>query len=118
MSEPEIKPWWKLWEHNQQWRENLAKRAAHKALDVPEDDMHIQANRITNQSGMPYGLALAGILAAATIPAAAVWYASQQKQPSPPAPATMPALADSEYDVRFYDKDGNLIEVPHISKRK
>ena len=31
-------PWfWTLWRRNQTWRDDLAKRAAHKALDIPED---------------------------------------------------------------------------------
>jgi hypothetical protein len=30
---------------SQRWREELAKKASYKALDIPDDDMHINVNK-------------------------------------------------------------------------
>ena len=43
------------------------------------------------------------------------WFMYQNQAPAdkPPA-AEFPGVPDSEYEVRFYDKDGNLINVPRL----
>lgn len=60
---------------------------------------------------------LAGGLGAAGL---FIWQQLHQ-QPAPPAspvpPFVAPPLVDSEYEVRFYDAQGRLIDVPHISQR-
>jgi hypothetical protein len=50
-------------------REKLALRAAHKALDIPQDDMHINANKTTtiNHNGGGMGKFFGGALVAAVL---------------------------------------------------
>lgn len=116
-------PWlWARWGRNQTWRDKLAKKAAHKSLDIPEDDMNINNTRTgIGTAGM------IGIAAAAGLPGiitAALLGYSTLKQPAAaaPTPPVVPVVqqppVDSAYDVLFYDKDGNPITVPNISQRK
>ena len=52
---------WPRWGRNADWRDNLEKRATHKALDIPEDDVNISV-----QKGMGWKeLAIVGALAGA-----------------------------------------------------
>jgi hypothetical protein len=91
------------------WKQRLHRQAVHKALDIaPEDDVHITQKN----SGLGWrelAIIVAGMVAGAT---AIGWFSSRPAAPSLPV-----APADSEYNVRFYDKDGQLIEVPHIRQR-
>lgn len=102
---------WPWWATNQNWSDKLHKKAAHKALDIPEEEM-IQANKI----GLG-GASVAAIAAGAgLLPIAGFLLASYLNKPTPATP-TQPPAADSEYEVRFFDADGNPIKVPHISTR-
>lgn len=105
---------WPLWLRNQEWREELSRKAAHKSLDIPEDEMNIintktgigtwGAMGIAAAAGLP-GLAAAGVLAFALL---------KDRDDAPPASMD---VGDSEYEVLFYDRDGNPISIPHISTK-
>lgn len=105
----EADPWaWSLWKKHMEWKDGLAKSAAHKALGIPDDEMNIHAD---NRRGMDWKMA--AVLAAAGLGGYALHQQGQAvTEPRPPVIAD-----DSEYQVRFYDRNGNLIDVPHISKK-
>jgi len=56
----DVSPWWKLWQTNQEWRDNLAKRLAHKSVDIPDDMGDIGSNNTTNNYGGGVKSMLAG----------------------------------------------------------
>ena len=92
------------------WQQRLHREAVHKALDIaPEDDVHI-SQKTSGLGWRELAIIVAGMVSGI---AASGWLLSK----APPLPHSV-APADSEYDVRFYDKDGRLIEVPHIGERK
>jgi len=108
----DVKPWWALWQQNQQWQDNLARRASHKTLDIP-DEMQISSTK----SGIgPLGLI--GVALAAGLPSALIaWSLLKKPEPTPPKVET-PTF---KYRIRFgyrdgkpfhevRDKDGKLIE--------
>lgn len=106
---------WPNWANQQEWQNKLHEQAVRKALDIPSDDMQI----VQNKTGIGTAGAV-GIAAAAGIPSALTAGAlalslmgGSGEAPQPPPPTS---VSDSEYTVRFFDKDGNLIEVPHISQ--
>lgn len=99
-------------------RARFAMRVAHKAADLPlEDDVHIDNSRTGFSTGQILGLGAAaglpGIVVAAILGLALL----RDRAPEPAPQAAAGSVLDSEYEVRFYDKDGNLIEVPRISQR-
>lgn len=121
----ELSPWWKAWQKNSDWRDALHKKAAHKSLDIPEDDMSIQSSKTVNGIGT---LGAIGIALAAGVPGAGVGLMALQMlanlpqaapQPpaapvSPPPVATAPAAApdvERAFRILFFDKDRNPIEV-------
>lgn len=73
------------------------------------DDMTINAAR----SNLPELMFIAALLALG------YWLFGREQSPSPSTEhTTVPVVVpDTEYDVLFYDKDGNPIHVPHISTR-
>jgi len=97
-------------------RARFAERIAHKAADMAMED----PMQITNTRAGIGTAGIMGIAAAAGLPgltaAAILGYALLKGDGAPQAPSQPPAAAaspaDSEYEVRFYDKDGKLIEVP------
>lgn len=111
---------WDSWTPNARWRDNLARRGAHKALGI--DDMgDINADNST-KTGV--GWKELGALGATAVALAALYFWTQPPETAPPPPEPAPAAAyeypgptDTEYEVRFYDADGDLIDVPHISQR-
>jgi hypothetical protein len=110
------------WLANSQWRDRLSRKATHKALDIPDgDDMNIT----TGMSGKAVAAiaAACGLGPVGAIVAMGLLNAADSPDPAtpvvqPPPAVVAPDPADSEYDVRFYDADGNLIDVPHISNRE
>lgn len=93
------------------WKRNLQKKLSHKALDIAEaEDVNLSVNKST-------GIGAAGLIAAVaaatlgpTILAGAILLKGDR-------PAGQASPADSNYKVLFYDKDGNPIQVPHISAK-
>lgn len=101
------------YQKSEDWRQQLQKKLTHKSLDIPvDDDVHVDNSR----KGMTWK-ELAVI--SGTLLGMGSLYAYMNKPPqAPTAPPAQPAgPVDSEYQIRFFDKDGNLIEVPHISQR-
>lgn len=91
------------WQHATAWRQKLLKRASHKALDVPEEDVNI-----TTTTGMGWKeLAIVAVVMMAGFGGLA-WFLK------PPAPVQHPgvSVADTAYDVLFFDADGNPISIP------
>lgn len=95
-------------------RNRFGIRAAYKALDMPmDDDMNIQ-------SGMTWKELAAGGSVITALLALALWayslFAPSPSLPENPPPAVNPPVAstpleDRDYEVRFWDRDGNPIHV-------
>ena len=64
-----IASWWKSWQKRTDWQEKLYRRAAHKSLDIPDDDMQITSNK----SGVG-SIGLIGVALAAGLPGGLVAY--------------------------------------------
>ena len=103
----------------------LALRVAHKALDMPDEDMRIEANR-TNTGVDPRAvIGLAALTGLLPVLGAGATYLALHGSPAPATPPVAPPVAtqpitppkDSEYVVRFFDKDGKPIEVPPLSSK-
>lgn len=95
-------------------RSRLRDKAAYKALDIAMEDDPLQV--ITNKSGIstPGAVGIAGILGASLLGYG--WLNREQpvqQQPTPPAAA---APADSDYEIGFWDQDGNPIEVERVPR--
>lgn len=100
------------------WRDRLACKASHKALDIPEDEV-IQANRIDRRRG--FGpLAVAGVAGVAGVPAILLALVTLLRQPSAPeftrptSEPKPPAVApDTAYDAVYEEQqaDGTWKEV-------
>ena len=86
-------------------KRNLFLKTAHKALDIPQDDMNISPTTVTT-TGIGWKELL--VMAARGLGGYGI---SQMNNITTVAPQTA-SPADSEYQVLFYDKDGNQIEVP------
>ena len=97
----------------EKWERKLKAKATHKALDIALDEpLDIDINK---SAGIGAGGAI-GVALAAGVPTAIIALAMLFKGGSSP---TVPTAgpADSNYTVRFFDKDGAPINVPHISAR-
>jgi hypothetical protein len=118
---------WPRWGRNQDWRDKLAKRAAHKSMDIPDDEMQINTDNSRRGIG---ALGAIGIAAAAGLPGAigagllglgmlqGTGDRGQGAGAAAAPPAAVAPIADREYDVRFFDKDGNLIDIPPLKERE
>ena len=71
---------------HQQQRDKLGLRMAHKALDIPEDDMNIMANTTTNKTGLGALGAVGVALASAAVPSALAAYLAFKEPAHSPAP--------------------------------
>jgi hypothetical protein len=101
-------PWfWTLWRRNQAWRDNLARRATHKALDIPEDDMQISVRQ-----GMGWKeLAVVALLTAGGV-AGGMYLADRRDAPTavppvqaPAPPPTAQAFEPVRGSIRFWVED-------------
>lgn len=99
----------------------LFNRAVHKALDIAvEDDVNITSTHTKTGIGTwgVVGIALSAALPALIGACVACYVLMKHPAPSGPQSQAPPfTVPDSEYDVLFYDKDGNQISVPHISTK-
>ncbi len=93
--------------HNQALRREVVR----KALNLPakEDDVHIDQSK--NGMGWKELLAIAALMLGAGAGAAAV--VNMMGDKSPVAPQAVPV--DSEYEVRFFDAEGNPVPVERWS---
>ncbi len=108
---------WPNWANQQEWQNKLHEQAVRKALDIPSDDMQIVQNKTGISTAGAVGIAAAaGIPSALTAGALALSLMGDGKEAVPPPPPPTTSVSDSEYDVRFYDANGNLIPVEHISQ--
>lgn len=85
------------------WMDKFFRRAAHKAVDLPDEEMQInqQYQGITGKTLLGVaGLILAGVLG----------WRGIDKLSTPVMDAPIPAISQ-EYEVRFWAEDGNEIEV-------
>lgn len=74
---------WPRWAKRSDWQDNLAKSATHKALDIPEDDMQIHANKTGISGKAAIGIALATGLPVAGLAAMMLWnQMKEQNQPN------------------------------------
>lgn len=108
-----------LWWKNQTWRDNLAKKAAHQAIGIPEDDMNIN----NTKSGIG-ALGAIGIALAAGLPAAGLAGMMFMNQGSAKVVPPIPTVAavqqqDSEWDVEelLADDKGNIVQPEKVVKR-
>lgn len=123
---------WGWWREQKKWQSDLHRKAAYKSLNIPEDDPTINAQRTTNVTNSGLGkLGTAAVIGASMLGGAGAvpiaYYALERLtdrpaavapvEPTAAAPPVYPDAPDTEYDVLFYDKDGNPIAVPHISTR-
>lgn len=115
ITEPDKETLWGWWREANKWQQSLHRKATHKALDIPDDMGDIEANKVIN-SGMGWkelavlgGLGLGGLYV--------VNDKGEQVPLTPPPAVVQPAqpIPDSEYEVRFFDKDGNQIMVPRYT---
>lgn len=96
---------------NLRWRDALARRFSHRAVDIP-DDMQINANK----SGVG-PLALIGVALAAGIPSAILaWHMFQSKPTTPPVKPqeweyTIDiGLENGKWRTRVEDKNGKVVK--------
>jgi len=95
-------------QRGQRWRDRLAAKLAHKAVDIPEDE---DVNLSVQHNGIGWrGLAVitAGLLGGG-------WLLKDAIRPAVPQPASSSPV-DLEYEVRHYDAKGRLIDVPRLPK--
>lgn len=95
-------------------RARFVERVAHKAADMAiEDDVNIQNTKTGIGTGGAIGIAAAaglpGLVAAAILGHGLLNKPQIITQPAPPA-ASQPV--EQKFDVLFFDKDGNKIDVP------
>ena len=95
------------------WRDKLYKKLAHKSLDIGEDDdIHVDKSNTT--LGITWKeLAVLGMLGLGGLYVFDKW---NQQQPTTQQPAAT-SPADSEYEVRFFDADGNSIKIEPLPQR-
>jgi hypothetical protein len=95
-----------VFERSAKWRDDLHRKATHKALDIADE---MDFNQTLTRTGMTWKEL--AVIAAMLLGGGALgmhYFASERQAPP----------VDSEYEVRFYDKDGNPIHVPHVSRRR
>lgn len=108
---------WPNWANQQEWQNKLHEQAVRKALDIPSDDMQIVQNKTGIGTAGAVGIAAAaGIPSALTAGALALSLMGGDGETKAPEPPPAASVSDTEYDVRFYDANGNLIPVEHISQ--
>jgi len=98
--QPERQPFehnWSRWLDGQLWKGKLDKKLAHKALDIPEDDVIIS----NKQSGMSWKELL--VIAAAALGGFHLW----SQMPGTP-PETPPPVASTPSDP---DTDTSLVDI-------
>ena len=102
-SVPDKKALYGEWEKGERWR----RRAAHKAIDMADDEMQVSVNKSTGISTT----GLVGAALAAGIPSAIVALAMLFKGGGTPAPAVPQGPTPSGYEWKvdiFRDKDGKI----------
>jgi len=103
----DVAPWWRSFQVNADWRDKLYRRAAHKSLDIPDDDMQITSDK----SGVG-ALGLTGVALAAGLPGALMAYQMLRGPQAPVAPEIVPPqinVEDLNLKVRWWvDEHGDV----------
>jgi len=103
----EISPWWRSWQKRTDWQDKLYRKAAHKSLDIPDDDMQINSNK----SGVG-ALGLTGVALAAGLPGALMAFQMLRGPETPVAPVVHPPqikVDDLNLKVRWWvDENGDI----------
>lgn len=116
---------WQRWGSHMDWADMLQKKAAYKAMDIPQDDMNvINASKTTTGAG---GGAIAATALAGGIPAtvlaAMLGLSAMRGAPTPAAlpvapAATAPAGGEAKWDAGLYklNADGTytLVDLPML----
>lgn len=90
------------------WRSDLAKKATYKALDIPlEDGIGISVTS---------GLGWKEIAAGGAILIGSMFALRPSEPAVPTAPAPSVSVPDTEYEVRFFDEDGNRLPIEHRTR--
>ena len=95
-------------------RRKRADRLLHWSLDMPPDEEDVDGIRVNRGIGWRE-LAVVG----ATVLGGVWLFSGDEPTPAPVQvvqPAQPASQVDSEYEVRFYDADGNQIDVPRRSE--
>lgn len=109
---------WPLWFKQQEWRQKLERKATHKALDIPDDDMNITQTKVGIGTAGALGIAAAAGLPSMAAVGVLAWALLRDKgEPTPPPTPPAVDVADTEYEVRFFNAKGELIDIPHISTK-
>ena len=96
------------------WQDKLHKKLAHKSLDIGEQD-EMQVDNSRTQLGITWKEL--AVLAATGL--GGLYMFNQWNQPATPQQQqpTQSAPVDSEYQVRFYDAEGNPIDVKPLPRK-
>lgn len=105
--------------------DDLHRLAAHKALDIPPSDEMGPITTVTDNRRTSPAIDWKAIAALGGSIIGTLLVLDHQRDRNetsvnvqqPAAVADYVRPDDSAYEVRFYDADGNLIDVPHISTR-
>jgi hypothetical protein len=90
-------------------RQKRADRLFHWSLDMPPDadDVDVRVKR---------GLGWQELAVIGATALGVGWLFTGRDESLIPAPVPIVQPIDSEYEVRFFDAEGNLIDVPHVSQ--
>ena len=104
---------WATWLSGQRANQQLHARAVHEALDIPENPTGVNSTKFVNSGFGPLGALGIGLLpllgASLALFSQRALDPQQSSGPLPPAAAESPSR---DYEVRFFDSDGNVIDVP------
>lgn len=98
-----------VFQKTEDWKDNLHRKLSHKALDIADDtDVNVDNSRM--------GIGWKELLVLAGAGLGGFYLYDRNQNQNPPSPPVQSAPIDSEYDVRFYDASGNLIDVQPLPR--
>ena len=98
---------WDVWSWNQHWRQNLERKATHKALGIPDDDMNITTGMGWKELAIVGALIVGGIWGGTKL----IEQSPPQMPPVQQPPLLQPSPTDAAYNVIFYDAAGNQLQL-------
>ena len=105
------------WLGKLRWQDALEKKLAHKSLNIPEE-MAVNADNRQYTQGMTWK----DILALGLLVLGVYWLYRNTGIDESITQSTTTEVRETtqnkDYEIRFYDRDGNLINVPHISEKE
>ena len=109
-----VRPWWHA---RMEWVNKLDRKLAHKALDIPDDEMNVDNSRTGLSASGAIGVAMAAGLPGLVATGLLGYFLTREPAKLPPPVPPAPVDRVEKFDVLHYDSEGNLIRVPHISER-